>query len=117
MTFLIDAQLPRRLARRLAASGHDALHTLDLPAGNRTPDSQVIEVADRNGRIVVTKDDDFVTSRVLHGRPRRLVLVSVGNTSNDDLERHLFSHLESIVELLADEGFVEVTTTALVIHE
>lgn len=41
MKFLIDAQLPRRLARRLEAAEHDAIHTLDLPAGNRTTDAVV----------------------------------------------------------------------------
>jgi predicted nuclease of predicted toxin-antitoxin system len=34
MKFLVDAQLPRRLARLLTATGHDAIHTLDLPRGN-----------------------------------------------------------------------------------
>jgi predicted nuclease of predicted toxin-antitoxin system len=33
MKFLVDAQLPRRLTYRLREAGHDALHTLDLPAG------------------------------------------------------------------------------------
>jgi hypothetical protein len=33
MTFLVDAQLPRRLAHRLRDRGHDALHTLDLERG------------------------------------------------------------------------------------
>ncbi|WP_300970662.1 DUF5615 family PIN-like protein [Thiocapsa sp.] len=31
MRFIVDAQLPRRLARWLNARGHDVLHTLDLP--------------------------------------------------------------------------------------
>jgi hypothetical protein len=30
--FLVDAQLPRRLARELAASGHDPVHTSICPA-------------------------------------------------------------------------------------
>jgi len=62
MRFIVDAQLPRRLARRLPARGHDALHTLDLARGNRTPDLAIIELACRNDRIVVTKDADFVNS-------------------------------------------------------
>jgi hypothetical protein len=45
MRFLIDAQLPRRLAGRLCTEGHEALHTLDLPAGNRTRDETVASVA------------------------------------------------------------------------
>jgi predicted nuclease of predicted toxin-antitoxin system len=62
MKFIVDAQLPRRIARELAASGqHDAVHTLDLPAGNHTSDGDIIASAIRESRIVVTKDRDFVT--------------------------------------------------------
>ena len=32
MKFLVDDQLPRRLARWLQAEGHEAIHTRDLPA-------------------------------------------------------------------------------------
>lgn len=32
--FLVDAQLPRRLAIALRQNGFDAVHTLDLPNGN-----------------------------------------------------------------------------------
>jgi len=39
MKFLIDAQLPKRLCDWLRAKGYDALHTLDLNLGNRTPDA------------------------------------------------------------------------------
>ncbi len=38
MRFLVDAQLPRRFANWLNEAGHDALHTLDLPRKNLTPD-------------------------------------------------------------------------------
>jgi hypothetical protein len=31
MKFLVDAQLPRRLANWLNEAGHDTLHTFDLP--------------------------------------------------------------------------------------
>lgn len=41
MNFLLDAQLPRRLVIKLQAAGHDAIHTLDLPSGNRTPDNLI----------------------------------------------------------------------------
>ena len=44
MKFLVDAQLPRRLVYRLQEAGHEAIHTLDLPLGNRTPD-RVISVS------------------------------------------------------------------------
>ena len=59
MRFLIDAQLPRRLARWLRNEGHDAVHTMDLPEGNRTGDSGRIAISVRERRIIVTKDEDF----------------------------------------------------------
>ena len=87
MKFLVDAQLPRRIARELAASGHEASHTLDLPLGNRTPDADIAALAAREGRVVVTKDSDFVTTFLLHGLPPKLLLISTGNISNEDLSR------------------------------
>ena len=62
MRVLVDAQLPLRLARWLQDKGHDAVHTRDLPTGNRTEDADVNELSLREARVVVTKDADFVTS-------------------------------------------------------
>jgi predicted nuclease of predicted toxin-antitoxin system len=45
VNFLIDAQLPRRLARWLLRQGVDARHTLDLPEGNASTDDEVMERA------------------------------------------------------------------------
>jgi predicted nuclease of predicted toxin-antitoxin system len=35
------------------------IHTLDLPGGNRATDQDILDVADRDQRVVVTKDADF----------------------------------------------------------
>ena len=35
MNFLVDAHLPRHLARWLRQVGHDVVHTYDLPLGNK----------------------------------------------------------------------------------
>lgn len=64
MRFLVDAQLPARLARFLRQAGHDVVHTSDLPDGNRTPDRQIAELADGQSRVVVTKDRDFRDSHL-----------------------------------------------------
>jgi predicted nuclease of predicted toxin-antitoxin system len=66
---IVDAQLPRRLARELSTLGADAVHTLDLPAANRTPDGEVRRVAEAGGRVVVGIDGDFVGSFLLHRAP------------------------------------------------
>lgn len=41
MKFLVDAQLPVRLARLLQEAGHDIIHTRELPQQNATPDSSI----------------------------------------------------------------------------
>ncbi|HZL37980.1 MAG TPA: DUF5615 family PIN-like protein [Tepidisphaeraceae bacterium] len=66
MNFLVDAQLPQRLARWLRDAGHDAIHTSELPARNRTTDSMVNAIADTEKRVVISKDADFVDSFLVH---------------------------------------------------
>jgi predicted nuclease of predicted toxin-antitoxin system len=112
----VDAQLPRRLARQLAAAGHDALHTLELPAANRTPDDDINSIACRDGRVVVTKDADFVTSFWLRGVPPKLLLISTGNISNDALSQLIAANLTAVVSALETHSFVELSATSLIIH-
>ena len=116
MKFLIDAQLPRRFCAWLRLAGHDALHTLDLPMANRTTDSAIVALADVQDRVVVTKDDDFVQSRMVFGKPKRLLLVATGNISNRELENLICSNLPAIVAALNASGFVEIGHDKLVCH-
>jgi len=116
MKFVVDAQLPRRIARDLAAAGHDVVHSLDLPLGNRTPDDAIAELADREGRVVVTKDSDFVTSFLLRNSPGKLLLISTGNITNDTLSRLLKANLPVLVAALSTHSFVELSASAMTIH-
>jgi predicted nuclease of predicted toxin-antitoxin system len=53
---LVDAQLPKRLAHFLAFhAGYDCVHTLDLPAANRTQDGAITRLSMEEERIVTTK--------------------------------------------------------------
>ena len=79
MKFLVDAQLPIRLARFLQVSGYDTLHTRDLPQQNATSDSQINEISIQDKRIVITKDSDFVDSFMTIQKPFKLLLVTTGN--------------------------------------
>jgi predicted nuclease of predicted toxin-antitoxin system len=116
MNFLIDAQLPRRVAGFLRREGHDALHTLDLPDANRTTDTLIIDVAFEQDRVVVTKDADFIDSFNLYGRPRKLLLISTGNIANHDLEQILHANLAIILSALEQADFVEVSRTDVIVH-
>lgn len=117
MRFLIDAQLPRRLARWLQEKGHDALHTHDLPQGNRTEDTDVNDLSLREQRVIVTKDTDFVDTLLLARKPHKLLLVVTGNIGNADLEGLFQRNLEEIVSTLEAFDYVELGRDRLVIHE
>jgi predicted nuclease of predicted toxin-antitoxin system len=116
MNFLVDAQLSRRLARRLQEAGHDPLHTLDLPAGNRTSDSEINTLSLRESRVVITKDADFVNSYLLVGQPYKLLIISTGNITNTDLEALFVPNIPLIVTALQANNYVELTRTILIIH-
>lgn len=116
MKFLIDAHLPRRLAAQLRDAGHDALHTLDLPAGNRSTDAEINAISVSEQRIVVTKDSDFVVSFVLHGQPWKLLLVSTGNIGNRELDKLVAANIAVIVEGFVDFDYIEVSRTSIIFH-
>jgi predicted nuclease of predicted toxin-antitoxin system len=114
--FVVDAQLPRRIAVWLNAAGCDAVHTLDLPDRNRTTDEQVVEFADREQRAVVTKDSDFVDSHILHGRPAKLLLISTGNISNRELETLMTPLVPDLVRELQTNDFLELGPSGIIIR-
>jgi predicted nuclease of predicted toxin-antitoxin system len=116
--FLVDAQLPRSLAGLLQSFGHDAIHTLDLPDANRTSDEALCRVATDEQRVLVTKDGDFVDSFLLRGLPSKLLFVTTGNISNNELLALFRGNLQSIVAFLtALSCFVEIDRSGLTIRD
>jgi predicted nuclease of predicted toxin-antitoxin system len=116
VNFLVDAQLPRRMVAWLTAAGCNAVHTLDLPVGNRTTDEQINDVADREGRILITKDADFVDSHLLKRRPSKLLLISTGNISNRDLEALIAPLVPELIRELQSHEFLELGRAGIVIR-
>ena len=58
MKFLVDMPLSPELARWLRGEGHDAVHANDLSMHN-VPDAEILRVAARDARIIVSADLDF----------------------------------------------------------
>jgi len=116
MKFLVDAQLPRRLARRLREEGFDAIHTFDLSNGNRTSDDEINAFSLSEQRIVVTKDSDFVNTFVSRKEPWKLLLVSVGNIRNSDLEMLVVANLSEIEQGFLSLDYIEISRTSIIYH-
>ncbi|MDZ7690414.1 MAG: DUF5615 family PIN-like protein [Balneolaceae bacterium] len=116
MRVLVDAQLPKRLAHLFSALDIDAKHTLELPKQNATPDQEIIELADKEERIVVSKDSDFLDNYILQGRPQKLFIVSTGNINNNDLIRLFERNIETIRSLFEDNAVIEIDEEEIQVH-
>lgn len=114
--FLVDAQLPRRLARFMESKNLDVVHTLDLPEANKTKDGVINRISLEQKRVVVTKDEDFVQSFTLQQRPYKLLLITTGNISNQDMLTLFEPRLSNITELFEQYSFIEVTRDFTIIH-
>jgi predicted nuclease of predicted toxin-antitoxin system len=113
MKFLIDAHLPSSLKEVFSQSGHDAIHTLDLPDRNNSKDSSLNEISLLEERVVVTKDTDFYYSHVLQNRPWKLVLVRTGNLGLKETKRMFQIHLPEIEKALEVCSLVALNTESV----
>ena len=116
MKFLVDAQLPVRLARFLQGVGYDTIHTRDLPLKNVTSDTEINAISIHESRIVITKDSDFFDSFLILQEPYKLLLVTTGNITNVELEALFQSNLPQLVQLFSQHSLIEMSRDAIVVH-
>ncbi|MUG93428.1 hypothetical protein F7734_13710 [Scytonema sp. UIC 10036] len=116
MKFLVDAQLPIRLARFLQTSGYDTIHTRDLPRQNATSDTEINVISIQENRIVVTKDSDFVNTFLTVQQPYKLLLITTGNIKNSELETLFSANFQSLVELFKEHSYIEMSQDSMIVH-
>jgi len=66
LRFLLDANVQMAVAQALRQDGHDVLRVSEVNA--RMPDSQVLDLASKQDRILVTNDKDFGELVFLRGQ-------------------------------------------------
>lgn len=115
--FLVDQQLPSRLASYLGGRGHDARHVKQYPGGTTLGDSEIAAIADREGRTVVTKDDDFRVLHLTRQRPARLLIITCGNIATVDLLALLDQHFADLTAAVDQYQFVELHRGGVFIHD
>ncbi len=116
MKFIVDTQLPPRLAKSLIDKGFDAIHTSSFPDGHLLDDESIRQIAISDDRIIISKDSDFFDSFFVKGAPPRVLLLRFGNISNRNLIT-LFEVQLPIIEQLFDKdgaSLVEFFTDKLV---
>jgi len=108
MRFLLDARIPPSLATCLQRAGHEVRYTMQLPAGNRITDTEIRKFCFEEGWVVVTKDKDFFYSHVLHGNPKKLLLVRCGNFRLIALIQLFERYLPEITTAFENRNLVEL---------
>ena len=91
-------------------------HTLDLPNKNRTRDAEINAISEREQRIILTKDADFVNTFLVYAKPYKSLLVSTGNITNKELEEIFSNNFEQIIEAFRKHDFVEIDRKNITIH-
>jgi predicted nuclease of predicted toxin-antitoxin system len=106
--FLIDAQLPPRLARVLTEMGHPSDHLEDVGL-RHAKDPAIWDYSLLNNTAIITKDDDFVERfRRQSGGPP-IVWLRIGNASNRALLAWFLPAVPAVVKRLeAGDRFIEV---------
>ncbi len=106
MKFLIDAQLPPALCGWLRERGHEAVHVSEIGM-IAASDAEIAVRAEADGAVLVSKDEDFVTLRLLDRFA--FLWLRCGNASNRALVAWLEPRWVQVEALLSSgERFVEV---------
>ena len=89
---------------------------MNLPDGIRSSDTFIAHHADSQGRIIVSKDADFVTTHIVTGSPLRLLQISTGNLQNATLLPLVLGNLCRIEAAFESVAHAELTTTTMIAH-
>lgn len=111
MKFVCDVHISFKVVTFLQQAGHQAVHVNSILSGSHSTDQSIMEYADHNDMIVITKDTDFKNTFHLLSKPKKLIKVSLGNISTELLIELLEINLNDIDNLSQFKSFcVEIGT-------
>lgn len=96
MRFLLDMPVSFLLLNVLEAHGHEGVHAHQI-GKDRAPDDELLEIARREGRVVITADLDFPRLMALSfAEGPGLILFRGGNYSDSEMCDLLIRVLEKV---------------------
>ncbi len=116
MKFIVDEQLPVKLALWLIRQGYDAFHVSVLASGERVADEDICKISMNEQRVVITKDSDFWDTYLIKQQPYKLLYITVGNISNKNLKTLFEENFPILLELLHLHQVVELNQVELKVH-
>jgi predicted nuclease of predicted toxin-antitoxin system len=117
LKFIIDTQLPPKLAKFLRDKVFSAIHTTYFPNGHLLDDETIVQIAIRDNLIIITKDIDFLDNYLINGIPPKVLMLQFGNISNADLVALFENNIANIEKTLTDgAGFVTFNRTHISVY-
>lgn len=110
MKFIIDTQLPPKLSHFFRYREIDSKHTQDYENGIFMDDARIVEIAINENRIIVTKDIDFFNNYILTGAPPKVLLLKIGNISNNDLLDLFKNNIDSIISKFENKADIIIVS-------
>src|SRR5882724_7305549 len=109
MRALCDVHLSYKLVNFLCSRNIETIHVNQLSGKSSTPDTQITEYADKNELVLISKDEDFMNSHFLQGKPARLIRVTLGNIPNQQLIEIFDQNLLMIVShMKMEKCYIEI---------
>ena len=114
MRVVCDVHIPYRLVNFLRERGVDATHVNRILDKWYTSDSDIARYVDETRAFLITKDADFRHRHFIAGKPARVIRVTLGNLSNDQLISSFECHWPAPRELFDEPRcYVEIGAQGL----
>ena len=100
----------RNMAQRAAMRTHVKKYLKSI-------DGSDIEVAEKEDRIIISKDSDFYKYYLIHGIPKRILFITTGNIINKELLRLFELNFEAIENyFLSGSKIIEFNNSLITVY-
>jgi predicted nuclease of predicted toxin-antitoxin system len=100
---LLDENLSPKLTGYLAEMFPNSSH-VELLGMRGCTDTEIWNLAEQNGYVLVSKDDDFRQRSFVYGAPPKVIWLSVGNAGTSAIRQLLLASVARIEVFVADPG-------------
>lgn len=107
MRFLVDEAVSWQVAHTLSEAGHDSIHVRDLGLAGSS-DEQIMTVAARDDRTIITQDTDFGTLHFLGGGAKPSVVMLRLRDGKPGVQSGILLQRMPLFELEIKEGAIVI---------
>ena len=108
MKLLLDENISFRVLRSIYSVFPGSIH-VSLQEAQTKEDQKIFEYAKLYGFTILTFDEDFYDLQLLKGHPPKIIWLTVGNCSNNELKKIISVELLPAIEYLNHTDLVEIS--------